>query len=382
MKIVEKVLNKPPECLEDYFEPFIEDKAKASLTVESHGDPAAVEKLFKEIKLTGRLYFYHYTRGGKASAVPDLIKSRFEQAGNGAWLLKLGTMPPLSYTVRLAVLDSPIKRIFGHSELRDGEGRCLEVNSLQFSIPAVSEPGGKIDTIYGAWLGADLEGGDCASRVMISSRDFGKNWEVEVAKLFSEQKRNLWATPYHTTVLDGWGMDSINEAFLHSSHGETIRILSSFYTKVNPLKAVLEKLETKLPIPRKGEKKLKITIMILDPNCPVAVARRAVMNTFQDEQPIVDAIGVLNELRSALSGKINLEICLYDHWPFGLFFQFGTRVTFYGILLAHCIAIEGPMLVCRDPESQVWKSLGNSFKRVHEDWKAKHPELTDAAKGD
>lgn len=219
--------------------------------------------------------------------------------------------------------------------------------------------------VPGVWIGIDFGCNMRCGPALLARRNLGEAWnppEIDGFWAGPPPAGQIPAPNGRAEILPMWRDDLLAEALTSCSDGEEVQCFSTYYpepefgTLARAIKALGERIRTASDKPKKRP---AITIFFLNPflRDVIKTRFRGFVAPPDFRKLVADAVERFLTLKSEYAKEIALEVLYYDSWPYGHCFVFGRRIMYFAALLPDNQALTGPMLVLRDPNSPMWRTL-------------------------
>lgn len=182
-----------------------------------------------------------------------------------------------------------------------------------------------------------------------------------------ERTRLMWAIQ----MLPEWDNKVLLKALKDAPEESEVRILQTWFPDIEQVCPMLERLLTY------DKKRFRFKVLLLDKGAPKArndlldariryraedrrEARHNIKHTAARLVKMKDRVDA--EWRKTDFGKLALEIRAYNFMPFGPICQIGNSAMFIGFYPNYDSSINAPMVIIRDPKSEMWEKFEKNFQ--------------------
>lgn len=146
-----------------------------------------------------------------------------------------------------------------------------------------------------------------------------------------------------------------------------IRILQTWFPNLEYIRPKLERLLIK------KDKKFSFKVLLMDQgkaktrndvlNARIAIRRKDRKTARQNIQQSIKSLIQMKEIvDSKWRKKLKLEIRSYKFLPFGPIYQIGKNAIFAGFFINYESSINAPMIVVKNPQSEIWETFEENFE--------------------
>lgn len=182
-------------------------------------------------------------------------------------------------------------------------------------------------------------------------------------------------------VISEWNWEFVHKLMISIKSHDEIRIINTYIPNMDKLISLLRDIYIR------DKKIISIKILLLDfENAKYLVEARFKYRPESTEMAIYsikENIRQFNELKkqiernwveSNFSGKVDIQIRLYDHIPIGAYYQIGQNSMELAFLYTKKSGTSGPALYCKNVRTKHWRSFAENFE---DSWNSARPFSVD-----
>lgn len=337
--------------------------------------PDTIRKLLRALELesqmelprhlTGERWSYHWTRDASNRIVVKECRWTIQSRGACVMTYVQDDVDPESKATLLTYK--------GRAEIEEGTRLVFVLESTDHiperamwrfdEVPA--DPSSL--PLQGAWFGVDFRRKICSGSALLSAKRLDSRAEIarQLSMISAFQAKSLSDRPEDVRMIGSWNDKVVLDAISECADGETITILTTCFSSPLKWQSCLRDLARKQAA---SKSPINVRLLLMDFRLQklldVRTRHRPDIKTKEFVANIKQQADKFVKLNRELAGGLKLEVRFYQAWPFGLCFQIGRKVIFFGLLLAGRSPIEGPQFVLADPTSHSWERLEEDLNTV------------------
>ena len=344
-------------------------------------------------KLLGEWWSYHFTindlrlraikvcRWRIANLQDCVVTQEFEEdvsAGRPGTLKRINKRPPLVYQ-GIGNIEEGHRLVFT-LDIHTSEIEERAVWRFPYELPLTSD----IAILRGRWFGTDHWKKDRGSAAILSREPLhekkGRTTSIQLQPIVRAELTKVedcWINPQLAiTGSAHWDPEQLHTAIRNCKQGTEITAITSFFPEGISLTRALKEIETD-----------DVTVRILLFN-PYSLRRliearcehlqdpkyRSHLSPRQLQNRIKEQAKHFLEVGKELKHKVEIKVCFFESWSFGMSFQIGNEAMFFGLILASALSVDGPMFTL-DGKSESWEILASDLNEVWKGAKDAHKLL-------